>query len=273
MREMPSAHDADWQSLLQGVDAVIHLAARAHQHTAGRSLDDLRAVNVEGTLNLARQACEAGVGQFIHLSSIGVLGQSSQAPLAETARPAPQEPYAQSKLEAETALWDLVANTPLSLTVIRPPLVHGPGAPGNFGRLLSWARNGSLLPLGGVTANQRSLVGRANLVDFIQRVLSAPQAAGQTFHVADDGTTSTAALLCTLANAAGHDPKLLRIPPSLLRAGAWLTGRKPLAERLLGSLTVDTDKARNLLDWRPPVSLEQGLRDAVRGDAPPGPAK
>ena len=264
---MPTAGEAEWRALLEDVDTVIHLAAHAHQRTAGQSLEDLRALNVHAAVNLARQADEAGVGRFIYLSSIGVLGQSSPAPLQETATPAPEEPYARSKSEAEAALWDLSPGMAMSLTVIRPPLVHGPDAPGNFGRLLAWARKGGPLPLGAVTGNQRSLVGRANLVDFIQRAMTAPQAANQTFHVADDETTSTAALLRMLANAAGHDPKLFRVPPVMLHAGARLLGRTQMAERLLGSLTVDTRKARDRLDWRPPLSLEQGLHDAVRGHA------
>ena len=269
----PNAHTAiidrldaytDWQDILGGHDVVIHLAARAHEHTAGQPLADLRPVNVDATIQLARQARAAGVQRFVYLSSIGVLGQSSRVPLAETDPPAPAEPYAHSKHEAEIALWKLVAGGDMALTVIRPPLVHGPMAPGNFGRLLAWAQTGRPLPLGAITANQRSLVGRYNLVDFIQCAVEHPEAANQTFHVADEHMISTAELLRILAHAAGRYPKLLPVPPGLLRTAARLVvGRGNVAERALGSLTVDTRKAHEWLDWRPPISLAQGLRDAV----------
>ncbi|MEX0431545.1 NAD-dependent epimerase/dehydratase family protein [Spiribacter insolitus] len=261
--EISDAAETQWRSLLDGADAVVHLAAQAHERATGQSLRSLRAANVEAVVNLARQAREVGIKRLVYLSSIGVLGQSSSAPLVETDAPAPADPYAWSKYEAEKALWEIVSGTDMSLTVIRPPLVHGPGAPGNFGRLLGWARKGRLLPLGAVTGNQRSLVGRQNLVDFIHRALTHPQAGNQTFHVADDETVSTTDLLRMLAHAAGQDPKLVGVPPVILRTGARLLGRRAMIERLLGSLTVDTRKARDLLGWRPPLSLEQGLREAV----------
>lgn len=253
----------DWRRIVRGHDVVIHLAARAHQRAARQSLADLRPVNVDATAQLARQAEVEGVQRFVYLSSIGVLGQSSALPLAETDSPAPVEPYAQSKHEAEMALRELTAGTNMALTVIRPPLVYGPAAPGTFGRLLAWAQTGQPLPLGAIMANQRSLVGRDNLVDFIQRAVEHPGAADQTFHVADDGVVSTTELLSILAKAAGRHPRLLRVPSGLLRTGAGLVGRGDVAERLLGSLTVETRKAHERLDWRPLVSLEQGLRDAV----------
>lgn len=261
--EMQTALATDWRSLLEDADGVIHLAARAHERTRGKSRADLHAANVEATLSLARQAHRAGVRRFIYLSSIGVLGRSAPAPLMENDAPAPADPYAWSKYEAERALWAVASGTPMSLTIVRPPLVYGPNAPGNFGRLLAWTRHCRPLPLGAVTDNERSLVGLDNLVDFILRVLTHPHAENQVFHVADDETLSTASLLGRLAHAAGHDPKLLRIPPGMLRAGARLIGRTGSTDRLLGSLTVDTRKARDMLGWRPPYSLEQGLHDAV----------
>ena len=261
--EVRTASAMDWRSLLEDADVVIHLAARAHEGTSGQSRSHLRAINVEAAVSLAQQAYEAGIRRFVYLSSIGVLGRSGLAPLTETRAPAPADPYAWSKYEAERALWEAIPGTAMSLTVIRPPLVYGPNAPGNFGRLLAWTRHCRPLPLGGVTDNERSFVGLHNLVDFILRVLTHPQAENQVFHVADEETVSTAALLQMLARAAGHDPKLLRIPPGMLRAGARLVGRTGSLDRLLGSLTVDTRKAREMLGWRPPLSLEAGLHDAV----------
>ncbi|MEX0450037.1 NAD-dependent epimerase/dehydratase family protein [Spiribacter sp. 221] len=256
--------EMDWRDALSERDAVIHLAAAAHQRTAGQSPQALRAINVEATEELARQARAAGVRHFIFLSSIGVLGQSSVVPLDESAPLAPAEPYARTKAEAEAALWAL-ADDRMAVTVIRPPLVHGPGAPGNFGRLLDWADDGRALPLAAVTHNRRSFAGRANLVDFIRHVLINPAARNQTFHVCDEQTLSTAELLRTLAHAAGRRPGLFPVPPPILRAGARLLGRGDTIDRLLGSLTVDSGKARTLLGWHPPWTLQQGLRHAVAG--------
>ena len=254
----------DWREALADCTVVIHLAAAAHQRTAGRSVQSLRAINAEATRELARQAREAGVRHFIFMSSIGVLGQSSKAALAESASLAPAEPYARTKAEAEEALWALADNQ-MAVTVVRPPLVHGPGAPGNFGRLLDWAYAGRALPLAAVTNNHRSFVGRGNLVDFIGHVLVNPGARNQTFHVCDEQTISTAELLYTLADAAGRSSRLFSVPPRLLHAGARILRRGDTIERLLGSLTVDSGKARRLLGWQPPWTLEQGLQHAVAG--------
>lgn len=270
-RQCDASHSASpaplWQGQIGHEDVVIHLAAQAHGRARGRSMDALRTVNVDATVDLARQARDAGVRQFIYLSSIGVLGAASRGARSETDPPAPVEPYARSKHEAEVALRALGAESDMAVTVIRPPLVYGPGAPGSFGRLLAWAQTGRALPLGAVTANRRSFLGRYNLVDFIQHALMHPQAANQIFHVADAQSVSTRDLLCLLAHAAGHEPRLWNVPPSLLRAGARLVGRGDTAQRLLGSLTVDSRKAREQLGWQPPLTLEQGLSDAVREHA------
>lgn len=247
---------------LAGCDQVIHLAAKAHYRAAGRSLQSLRAVNVDATTALAKQAREAGVKRLIFLSSIGVLGLSSHAPLDESAPLAPTEPYAQSKAEAEFALWAL-ADQAMAVTVIRPPLVHGPGAPGNFGRLLDWAHEGRPLPLAALTHNRRSLLGLHNLIDFICHVVVSPRAPNETFHVADRESISTASLFSILARRAGREPRLFRVPSIVLRGAARLVGRAQTAERLLGSLTVDSGKAQRLLGWHPPWTLEQGLTYAV----------
>ncbi|AGM41719.1 NAD-dependent epimerase/dehydratase [Spiribacter salinus M19-40] len=254
--------EAAQREALAGCDRVIHLAAEAHQRVAGRSLESLRAVNVEATLALAHQARAAGVRHFIFMSSIGVLGQSSPAPLDESAPVAPTEPYARSKAEAEAALWSL-ADDDMAVSVVRPPLVHGPHAPGNFGRLLDWAHKGMPLPLAGITDNRRSLLGLHNLVDFLCHLLVNPHARNQTFHVCDDETVSTAGLLRVLARATGREPRLFYIPPVLLRWAARVLPGTGAVQRLLGSLTVDNQKAYRLLGWRPPWTLEQGLSFAV----------
>lgn len=254
--------DLDWREVVSGQEVTIHLAAEAHERAAGRSLESLRDVNVAATCELARQARSAGVRHFIYLSSIGVLGPFSVEPLNEAAPLAPAEPYAQSKAEAESMLWAL-ADGVMPMTVIRSPLIYGPSAPGNFGRLLTWARSGMALPLGAVTENQRSLLSRQNLVDFIRHVLTTSCSHNQTFHVCDEGITSTANLLKTLAQASGRQPWLIDVPPSFLRRAAWLVRREKLIDQLLGSLVVDAQKARQTLGWQPRWTLQEGLRRAV----------
>ncbi|WP_026148219.1 SDR family oxidoreductase [Thioalkalivibrio sp. HL-Eb18] len=248
-----------------GLDAVVHLAARAHvlEEAADDPLTEFRRCNVDGALELARQAAQAGVRRFVFVSSIGVNGHETVQPFTEGDAPSPQEPYAVSKREAEDGLRALSAETGLELVIIRPPLVYGPGAPGNFGRLLRWVNKGVPLPLGAVTQNRRSLVALDNLVDLIVTCLEHPAAAGETFLVADGEDVSTAGLLRKVGDALERPARLVPVPVWLLRAGAAALGKREMARRLLGSLQVDASKAREVLGWTPPVSLDEGLRRAV----------
>ena len=255
----------EWVDAVAGAGAVVHLAARAHvlDEPETDPLEAFRRVNVEGTLRLARQAAEAGVRRFVFVSSIGVNGNETMRPFSEGDAPAPQEPYAVSKWEAEEGLRGLAAETGMELVIIRPPLVYGPGAPGNFGSLLRWVHKGVPLPLGAATQNRRSLVALDNLVDLIVTCLDHPAAAGETFQVADGEDVSTAGLLRKVGDALDRPAHLLPVPVWMLRAGAVALGKGEMARRLLGSLQVDASKAREVLGWTPPVSLDEGLRRAV----------
>jgi nucleoside-diphosphate-sugar epimerase len=257
--------ETDWSQALIGVNKVVHAAARVHV-MAERATDPLaafRRVNVEGTLNLARQAMAVGVNRFVFLSSIGVNGNSNNRPFTEDDEPRPEEPYAVSKLEAENALLDLAAEMEMEVVIIRPPLVYGPHAPGNFGTLLRWVKSGIPLPLGAIH-NRRSLVALDNLVDLIITCLDHPAAANQTFLVADGEDLSTTELLRRTAAALGRPARLVPVPQSFLTAGLRIIGKGALAQRLCGSLQVDTGKARTLLGWRPPLNVDQGLAAAAR---------
>ncbi|MFW5993356.1 MAG: NAD-dependent epimerase/dehydratase family protein, partial [Desulfohalobiaceae bacterium] len=172
----------NWKDVLQGVDAVVHLAARAHvrQESAADSLTEFRKVNAAGSVNLAQEAARAGANRFIFISSIGVYGNQGSGPITVHDPPAPVEPYAVSKLEAEMGLRKISAETGLEVVIIRPPLVYGPGAPGNFARLLRLVQKGVPLPLG-LVQNKRSLVAVDNLVDLILTCVEHPAAAGETF--------------------------------------------------------------------------------------------
>jgi nucleoside-diphosphate-sugar epimerase len=256
----------DWSLTLAGADAVIHLAARVHvmQETEIDLLPAFRAVNVNGTFNLARQAAAAGVKRFVFISSVKVNGESTPSGEAFTEAdvPNPQDAYGQSKHEAEQCLRQVSADTGMEVVIIRPPLVYGPGVKANFAALMRAVQRGLPLPLGGLH-NQRSLLALHNLVDFIVICITHPQAANQTFLVSDGQDLSTTELVRGLAKAAGMPARLLPMPVWALQAGASLLGKSDAVQRLCGNLQVDISKARSLLGWMPPVSVEEGLWRAI----------
>jgi nucleoside-diphosphate-sugar epimerase len=251
----------DWSRALDGIDAVVHLAARVHvmRESVTDPLAAFRAINVEGTRELARQAAAAGVRRFVFVSSVKVNGEATAGrACSEGDAPHPQDPYGLSKLEAEQALREIEAKTGLEVVILRPPLVYGPGVKGNFLRMLQWVDRGVPLPLG-AAANRRSLVFVGNLVDALAAGLEHPGAAGETFLVDDGQPVSTAQLLREIGGALGRPARLLCIPPRLLRIAAAMIGRGDDAERLLGDLVVDGSRIRRALGWCPPFSREDGL--------------
>lgn len=252
--------ETDWTDALQGVDVVVHAAARAHvmQDEEVDPLAEYRKVNVEGTLSLAQQAAAAGVKRFVFISSIGVNGNINTRPFIADDEPNPAELDAQSKWEAEQGLQALAKETGLEVVIIRPPLVYGANAPGNFGSLVRWIEKGVPLPLGAVH-NKRSLVALDNLVDLIVTCLDHPAAANQVFLAGDGEDLSTSELLRGVAKAMGRPSRLLSVPAGMLQLAATLVGKKAVAQRLLGSLQVDISKTCEVLDWQPPLTVEQGL--------------
>lgn len=253
--------NTDWSAGLVGVKVVIHAAARAHvlNDVAEDPLAEFRRVNVNGTLALAQQAVQAGVKRFIFISSIGVNGNQGSRPFTVDDLPNPAEPYAVSKYEAELALRQLSSETGMELVIIRPPLVYGPNAPGNFARLIKTVSKGIPLPLGAIY-NRRSLVALDNLVDLIVTCIDHPAAANQTFLVSDGEDLSTSDLLRRMGDALGKPARLLPVPSRLLETGALMLGKQALAQRLCGSLQVDISKTRELLGWSPPVGVDEALR-------------
>jgi len=253
----------DWSAALAGQNVVVHAAARAHvmRDETENPLAEYRRVNVDGTLNLARQAAEAGVSRFVFVSSIKVNGEETGEGMRFTADqlPAPEDAYGISKLEAEQALQALAEETGMEVVIIRPPLVYGPGVKGNFATMIKLVHKGLPLPLGAVH-NKRSLVALDNLVDLIIACIGHPAAANQVFLAGDGTDLSTTELLRGIGKAMGKPARLIAVPPGLLMFGASLMGKKDVAQRVLGSLQVDISKARNLLGWEPPLSFEEGLR-------------
>lgn len=257
----------DWRSALAGTQVVIHLAARVHvmADTAKKPLDEFRRVNFHGSLNLARQAAAIGVRRFLFVSSIGVNGaETFQQPFTDQCQVVPHSPYAVSKYEAELALQALAIETGMEVVIIRPPLVYGPRAPGNFGSLMRWLARGVPLPLGAIN-NRRSMVALDNLVDLIVTCIDHPAAANQTFLVSDGEDLSTTQLLQRLGRALGKPARLVPVPAMLLKAGAALVGKPAIAQRLCGSLQVDISKTQQLLGWTPPLSVDEGLKRAAEG--------
>lgn len=256
----------DWGLALQGVDAVVHCSARVHvmQDDATDPLLAYREVNVNGTLNLARQAAQAGVGRFVFVSSIKVNGEATQPGQAFTSddAPAPLDPYGVSKLEAEQGFREIEAQTGMEVVIVRPPLVYGPGVKANFASMMRWVARGIPLPLGAIH-NARSMVALDNLVDLLVICIKHPAAAGQTFLVSDGEDVSTTELLRRTAQAMGKKALLLPVPASVLELGAILLGKRAVAQRLCGSLQVDIAKTRHLLGWTPPLTLDQGLKKTV----------
>ena len=261
--------DTDWGLGLQGCYSVIHCAARVHvmKDKVADPLNAYREVNVGGTLNLARQAAAAGVKRFVFISSVKVNGESTEPEHAftEADLSSPQDAYGQSKHEAEVGLREIARTTGMQVVIIRPTLVYGKGARGNFKSLIKLVARGLPLPLGSIH-NLRSFVGIDNLVDFIVTCLEHPAAANETFMVSDGEDLSTPDLTRRMAHAMNRPARLLPVPVWALKAGALLLGKSDAVQRLCGNLQVDISKARSLLGWVQPVSVEEGLRRAVGRD-------
>ncbi|HKY94923.1 MAG TPA: NAD-dependent epimerase/dehydratase family protein [Kiloniellales bacterium] len=250
--------------LMKGTDTLYHLAALVHAGTPRGAAEKarLKRMNVDLPERLARQAAAAGVRRLVFLSSIGAQARSSGTLLDESGPCHPSDAYGASKLAAEEALRRIAAETGLEVAILRPPLVVGPGAPGNLARLIAWARKGRPLPAA-TLANRRHMVGVTNLVAALRLAAMHPAAAGETFIVADPEPLSTGALYRLLAEAAGRPARFLPLPAPPLAWALKSTGRAALAEGLFGDLLVDAGKIRQRLGWQPARPLAEELRAAV----------
>jgi nucleoside-diphosphate-sugar epimerase len=219
---------------------------------------------VEGTVNLATQAAEAGVKRFIYISSVKVNGEFTEnnKPFTDLDIPNPQDFYAVSKYEAELELTRISTESDMELVIIRPPLIYGSGVKANFASLARLVRSGIPLPLG-MIGNKRSFVALENLIDFIITCVDHPLAANQTFLISDGCDLSTTELVKKMALTAGVNTYLLPIPMSVLYVCAWVVGRHAFTQRLCGNLQLDITKARNLLGWVPPISVDEALKSAM----------
>lgn len=258
----------DWSKTLINASVVVHLAARVHvmHDNVFDPLEEFRKVNVHGTLQLAREAAKAGVKRFVFVSSIKVNGEYSEIgkPFTEADAPKPQDAYGISKLEAEQGLMLIAQQTGMEVVIIRPPLVYGAEVKANFANMLRMIKRSIPLPLGAIN-NKRSFVYVGNLVSLIVRCIDLPNAANQTFLVSDGFDLSTTELLRACATALGVKSKLIPVPKKLIEMAAAILGKQDVAQRLCTNLQVDISKARALLDWAPPFTVEEGLRITANG--------
>ena len=261
--------DTDWAAALSNIDLVIHLAARVHvmDDASVDPLAEYRLVNVHGTLNLARQAARAGVRRFIFLSSIKVNGEET-APgecFSENSKPNPVDPYGVSKYEAEEGLREICRQSEMEYVIIRPPLIYGPGVKANYQKLIQAVKKGFPLPFGCIN-NKRSMLALDNLTDFIILASTEPRAANQTFLLSDGRDLSSKELVTKIALALGLAPRVLPVPTILLKVLGFFLGKRAAIERLLGSLQIDSSKARVLLNWKPLISVDEGIARTVNPD-------
>lgn len=257
----------DWSSALAGIDCVVHCAARAHimRETVADPLAEFRRINVVATRRLAQQAVVNGVRRLVFVSSIGVHGThtNNRAPFRHDDQPAPIEPYAISKLEAERELTNVANKTGLEIVIVRPPLVYGPGVGANFLRLMRLVDRGWPLPFGAIQG-LRSLVALDNLVDLLVRCTKTPAASGEVFLVSDGQDISLPDLIRMLARHLGRAARLLPLPRTALLAVAGLLGEGATIERLTSELRVDMGHTCRTLAWQPPISTEAGIAATAR---------
>lgn len=244
------------------VESIIHLAGRAHilKETSANPLEEFRRVNVQNTKLLAETAAQYGVQRFVFISSIGVNGNVTQErPFTEDSIPAPHNSYAISKHEAEKILYEISENSGIKVSIIRPPLVYGPGVKANFLNMMKWIDKGIPLPLGAIR-NKRSLVALDNLVDFLINCLTDPRAENQTFLISDDNDVSTPELIHKTAAGLGKKARLLPVPKSVLRNVGTMLRKRSMVDQLCESLQLNIDKAKQRLNWSPPISVDEGLK-------------
>ena len=262
LHDRSTEHETD--EALQGVQVVVHLAARIHVMVddASNPLQEFQRVNVDWTERLAARAAAQGVLRFVYLSSVKVNGEQTVVPFTEQDSPKPQDPYGVSKWEAEQALARVSTQTGMETVVVRSPLVYGPGVRGNFLQLLNILLRGIPLPLASIR-NQRSLVYLGNLVDALAQCIQNPRATGRTYLVRDGEDLSTPELVRRLSIAMGSRMYLWPCPTSLLYWMGQVVGKRGMIDRLVGSLQVNSSKIQTELGWRPPFTVDAGLSETA----------
>lgn len=260
--------DAKFLEALGNTEVVIHCAARVHimDDSSSNPLSEFRTINTEGTLNLARQAAQAGVQRFIFLSSIKVNGESTshRSPFTAFDKRSPENAYGISKSEAEEQLLVLGSETGMEIVIIRPPLVYGEGVKANFASLMKLVGKGFPVPFRAINHNKRSLVSVYNLVDLIKICIDHPRAANQVFLVSDDNDLSTAQMVALMAKVQGRVNLSVPVPVWCFKLIGKVFKKDAVVDRLVGSLEVDIEHTKNTLGWFPPYTVEHGFTLAAK---------
>ena len=262
----------DWSKAVEGMDVVVHLAARVHimHDQADNPLLEFRKINLDGTRSLAEAAVAAGVKRLVYVSSIKVNGEETkQKAFTPQDVPAPSDPYAIAKWEAEKALQAISRTSGLEVVIVRPPLVYGPGVKANFLNLIKLVRKRIPLPLAGIK-NKRNLVSLDNLASLLMACCVHPAAPGHVFLAADDEAVSTAELISRIAGAFGQRSPVFYFPPAILHWATSILGKQKVWRRLSGSLQVDNSDAKTVMGWQPVSSMDEELKriaDSMNGKA------
>ncbi len=258
--------DTDWSDVLDDIDIIVHCAAVTHDMKISEdTLNSYKKINVDGTLNLARQA-KTTVKRFIFLSSVKVNGEETfNSDFFADDPPNPVDPYAKSKKQAEDGLRKIAKSSEMEVVIIRPPLVYGKNPKGNLEKLAKYLDTKiPIIPFGLVTFNSRSLLYIGNLVDFIHICIVHKAAGNETFLISDDCDLNTASIISLICEAIKVKPILLPVPIFLLRLLFKITGRKNYGSRLIGNLCVDVSKNKELLGWSPKYKVKEGFYRSFR---------
>ena len=256
-----------WKDVLSGYDCVIHCAGRAHILNEDRNMssESYRLINIEGTKRLAEQSATAGIKRLVFLSSIGVNGSqtSNTKPFSIFDHPQPSDEYTISKYKTEKVLSEISSKTGLEIVILRIPLVYGYGAKGNFARLLKLVHTGIPLPFGSIK-NKRSFIGVDNLVDIIICCADNPKAAGKTFLVSDGEDVSTVDIIRHISFAMQKSSHVFPFPIPLLKLIGFIFGRHKEIKQILGSLQIDIKYTCDTLNWKPPLSIMEGIKRMIQ---------
>ena len=268
--------NTNWTNALKDTNCVIHCAGRVHFMNEDNNVNMYQSTNIDGTKNLAEQAVKAGVKRLIFLSSIKVNGESTsnekisnikdgiKKKFTQKDLPAPQDAYSISKLEAENVLWEISSRTGLEIVVIRLPLVYGYAAKGNLRRFIKLIEFGIPLPLA-MVKNKRSMIGIDNLVHLLNHCIDHPEASRKTFLASDNEDLSTPELIKLIASSMGKKANLFPFPIFILKLLGSVFGRRGEINRLVGSLRIDNRYTKEILNWTPPISVEEGIRRMIQG--------
>ena len=256
--------DTNWKPALENTDRVIHAAGRAHQNNVDHNAEQLLhlAINFHGTENLTRSAVAASVKKIIYLSTIKVLGESQKAPFKESDPLFPHDAYSEAKCKAETSLLEQTSGTQTQAVILRPPLVYGPHAKGNFQKVMAACAAGKILPLAGLKKNRRSFIYVKNLADAVVFCLNSNSTGNKIFHVADQSPLSTAEFIASIGQNFSNF-KNISIPPWLLGLALDLMGKAPEKERLFSDMVVDTTSIQSTLGWNPPYTTQSGMTETA----------